>query len=1215
MASGMNKTKTNQPKKDVAKANNLMKDIFAELDNDDDDVKPYIPSNIKLEDKKAIIDIAPEFEKKLTTGIAKGRGQNVADTYEIPHDLSIMDVDVEPVVRNSSSAMIGREVVKKDNIAVNRTPEEKTSKRTREEFEAKITTDSLNLLRTPNSVVNSAKSEYYTPNSNIPERTERGTERTPYTGVKKEQHTPDHLLNSGHSESSNISSRQTISIDKIPKNEDGSLSVYWYDACEEIIKSEPVVILFCKIYDPATKQYTSISLVFRNLQRVIYLFPKLQSENDDSYNLQEIYDEFEYLRKSKFSYIRHYKAKEVKRKYCFELPIAHKEHRVLKVIYPAEFGTLPANLQGEKFEYVFGKNSSLLERVLLKLKLKGPFWLRVTNFEQPSRFTVSWSNFEVDLKGIKECIAIDTTNKPAPPLKVLSISTKCITQNGVNELMCICATLKEDYRMDDSKVEKDTSSYPLIVLRKLDIPVKIDQINDFFKKRYGEKNFLLGQNENAIINQFIVRLSQFDPDVIVGHGLYTGHLEMILNRISQLKLANWSKVGKLKREVIPKFLQSNSIGNIYVRNCIMGRLICDTLLSCKDMIRESNYQLSYLTQRYLDKQLPELDNTVQIPTSNHLDELKNIISITLDEAYYSFGLMDKFGILPLTKQLTTIAGNLWNKSLQNSRADRCEMLLNHEFYRLKYLIPDKITKTERFEENEEAVGEKDNEGKRKPQYAGGLVLEPIAGLYDTIVLLLDFNSLYPSIIQEYNICFTTVNRKPTQVFNYIEDKRVKAKKGENTGNIVQDENDEVDINLSAVKNVKEKAILPSILESLVQKRKVVKDLIKKERDPLKLATLEIKQKAIKLSANSLYGYLGYKNSKYFAKAIAALITLQGRNILKDTVKLVTEKLNLQVIYGDTDSIMINTLTNDLHKALELGQEAKRNVNLRYRLLEMEMDGVFKSILLLKKKKYAALKYDNPYDPKSKLSEEHKGLDLVRRDWCDLSKEVGKKLLKLVLSGQPKEDIINQIFLLLKEVSEGMDSNTYPIDLYLITKQLTKNIEDYNDIKSQPHVKVAKRLKDNGDNSIKVNTFIQYVICNDQTNVGAKALAEKAFSPKEFETNSNISIDMPWYKQNQILASASRLLKHITEIDMYQLANHLGLDAAKYNLIPKKDSTEDNTDIFMENETVVKLIAKYGINIKCPKCQVSRKVDKILDMKSNLISLVKCNSVSISALII
>ena len=61
--------------------------------------------------------------------------------------------------------------------------------------------------------------------------------------------------------------------------------------------------------------------------------------------------------------------------------------------------------------------------------------------------------------------------------------------------------------------------------------------------------------------------------------------------------------------------------------------------------------------------------------------------------------MDKYMILPLTKQLTSIAGNLWIKSLQASRASRCEMLLLHEFHDKKYLLPDKYHKGPVSEEN------------------------------------------------------------------------------------------------------------------------------------------------------------------------------------------------------------------------------------------------------------------------------------------------------------------------------------------------------------------------------------------------------------------------------------------------------------------------------------------------------------------------------------
>mmetsp|Transcript_30841 Transcript_30841/g.22427 ORF Transcript_30841/g.22427 Transcript_30841/m.22427 type:complete len:170 (+) Transcript_30841:1087-1596(+) len=168
--------------------------------------------------------------------------------------------------------------------------------------------------------------------------------------------------------------------------------------------------------------------------------------------------------------------------------------------------------------------------------------------------------------------------------------------------------------------------------------------------------------------------------------------------------------------------------------------------------------------------------------------------------------------------------------------------------------------------------------------------------------------------------------------------------------------------------------------------------MKKEKDQVKWQQLEIRQKALKLTANSMYGCLGFGSSRFHAKAIAALITKTGRETLLKTKEIAENKLGFNVVYGDTDSIMINTGTNNLKDAIAMGNQLKSEVNVLYKCLEIEIDGIFKSLLLLKKKKYAALKVENFGSSDEKLVSEIKGLDMVRRDWCKLSKDVGTYVL-------------------------------------------------------------------------------------------------------------------------------------------------------------------------------------------------------------------------------
>lgn len=127
----------------------------------------------------------------------------------------------------------------------------------------------------------------------------------------------------------------------------------------------------------------------------------------------------------------------------------------------------------------------------------------------------------------------------------------------------------------------------------------------------------------------------------------------------------------------------------------------------------------------------------------------------------------------------------------------------------------------------------------------------ISGFYDKFILLLDFNSLYPSIIQEYNICFTTVNRQSHQ----------------------EGEDDIPDVPDSSLPP----GILPTEIRKLVERRRQVKKMMKEvARDSDLYLQYDIRQKALKLTANSMYGCLGFTHSRFHAKPLAAMVTMKGR---------------------------------------------------------------------------------------------------------------------------------------------------------------------------------------------------------------------------------------------------------------------------------------------------------------------------------------------------
>ena len=951
-------------------------------------------------------------------------------------------------------------------------------------------------------------------------------------------------------------------IDEVKSAPTGDeLDFYLLDAFED----GQDVYLFGKI--KSGNDFASCCVTVKQIPRCVFLLHANQTEDESEIQAEnvKVFNEFESMRKSGVvGGIKKYRTKPVKRNYCFEVKgVPHGRLNFLKIVYSSEFPVLPEGFKGNSFSHCFGSNTSLLELLLIKRQVMGPCWLKIQGHSFSDRTSVSWASFEAVVSGIK-AITVNTDSPTPPPLNILSLSLKTILSQGnkTHEVAVVAGNFQHNCRLDSTEDElgRNRNQQSFVILR----PVEgraLSRRDEEVIKREGRGVVTIENSERAILSLTLAKIQKLDPDIIIGHNSFGFDLDVLSSRLTFHKIAGWHRLGRLRR---PKLSGPNKLwgGNSSLglgRQLTVGRLVCDTYLSAREYVKESSYDLDTLVPKLLGDKRVVFDPESLPHCFDNANSVLALAHHTLTDAVFGLRLTWKLQVLPLTRQLTNLAGNLWYGSLQNRRSERNEFLLSHEFHRKKFIVPDKNTSKrvaaqEDLFEATEAADPAD--GKKKASYAGGLVLDPKVGLYDKFVVLLDFNSLYPSIIREFNICFTTVDRSD-EGDDFMPELPPRPGPGQKEG------------------------VLPAVITRLVETRKAVKQMLKSEKDEGKRLMLEIRQQALKLTANSMYGCLGFSNSRFYAKPVAALITATGRKNLQATVDLVEQQMKFDVVYGDTDSIFVHTAQDDFNTAMNVGREIAREVNKKYAKLEIDIDGVFKKLLLLKKKKYAALKVVNWETRQFQL--ERKGLDLVRRDWCVLSKKIGEQILHQVLVAPEvsKENLTEWLQEYLKSVAKKMDAGEVPLEDYAITKGLTKLPHEYPDAKNQAHVMVAKRLIDAGV-IVKAGNEIAYIISK-----GDGSVNDRARSLDEAK-KGKLAPDVEWYKSQQIHPPISRLVCPTEIIDSARIAEALGLDGSRFHQeIEKVEDNADEVPVFSAEvdveERYASLQIKFRAKFTCPKC--------------------------------
>ncbi len=584
--------------------------------------------------------------------------------------------------------------------------------------------------------------------------------------------------------------------------------------------------------------------------------------------------------------------------------------------------------------------------------------------------------------------------------------------------------------------------------------------------------------EKEMINHFTEYVKKKDYDVIAGYNSSNFDLPYLIKRAEVTK-ANF-EIGRYPG--LPKQEHHGLLEAVR----IFGRTNADVYNVAKfvsvvgaseNLLKASRFTLSdvYAAITGDKKKMVDRQNIWQIWDGTDADreelaEYSMADSLALDELYKFF--------MPLEIEISKIAGTTLAESCISTTGQLVEYLLMRNAFENKEFIPNKPSDKEINWRNDNPI-------------EGAYVKTPEAGIYKDIVVF-DFRGLYPSIIIAYNIDPSTIVRQPAAGDYHESPTKAKFRK-------------------TPV------GIVPKVLKILINERSEVKKAFKKDPDNKSLAA---KSTALKIIANSFYGYLGYARSRWYSRECAESVTAFGREYIAKTMES-AEKHGFRVLYGDTDSIFLLRNGKDKEDAKAFLSDVNKALP---ESMELELEDFYRSGVFVgkrgasggAKKKYALLSESG----RIKI----KGFELVRRDWSVISRNTQRAVLEMILKEGSKE----KAMAIVKDVVKKLRSGTVDLKELAIQTQLRKKIDAY-DSKS-PELAAVKKAIERKQKSKKdmEGMTISYVITKHGSTISERAELE------EFAED----YDAEYYISHQVIPSTLKILKElgVTEEELLGLGS-------------------------------------------------------------------------------
>jgi len=511
-------------------------------------------------------------------------------------------------------------------------------------------------------------------------------------------------------------------------------------------------------------------------------------------------------------------------------------------------------------------------------------------------------------------------------------------------------------------------------------------------------------DELELLQNFLSWFKEKDPDVVIGWHVIGFDLMFLENKCKEFNLS---------------FDIARADGRVSMRQrkprgyfaSVTGRVIIDGPQALRtSFFTFEDYRLETVAQELLaeGKTITADKDKVEEIERLFLEDKAKLAEYNLNDAILVTNIFKKAGLIELSVRRSQLSGLLMDELGMMTAA--FDHFLLPKLHRVGYVAPN----VKDLEASEHS--------------AGGYVMDPIPGIYDDVIVL-DFKSLYPSIIQTFKI----------DPYSNLK------------SNI-----DTIET-LNGYKFSSTHHFLPEFIDQLIEQR----NLAKKKKDK------QLSQ-AIKILMNSFYGVMGSFGCRFYHPNLPTAITGTGHKLLLGSKEFLAEK-GYEVIYGDTDSLFVKLKESEGELAEESGHRIAEDLNKywseliqnNYGLksyLEIEYEKYYRKFILTPargsesgaKKRYTGLVSESA-KVGGKESIEFVGMEFVRSDWTRLAKEFQVELYTRIFNNDEIENWIREI---VKKVKAGEYD-----DKLVYRKRLRKDVDDYT--KNIPqHVKAARLLSEN-----------------------------------------------------------------------------------------------------------------------------------------------------------